>query len=168
MIRKAILSDYAALTKISTAIFYDTYLELNPENSALLQAYVDETFNEQVILNELKREEVSFYLFEVENQVIGYAKTIVPLGSTRLEIEKLYLKKVQVGKGLGKQLFLHIKTLALSHGQKSICLSVYDQNITAINFYLQLGFEKISEKDFIFNWNGQEYKDRDWILELNL
>jgi len=168
MIRKATLSDYAPLSKISTSTFYETYVQLNPENSPVLQAYVDETFNEEKIRNELRRNEVSFYLLEIENQIIGYAKTVVPLGSPRVEIEKLYLMNGHLGKGLGKKLFLHIKSLAVFHGQKSIWLSVYDKNKAAIDFYLQLGFKKISEKDFTFNWNGQQYKDRDWILEVIL
>ena len=62
MIRKAILSDYVTLSQISTATFYETYVQINPENSAVLQAYVDETFNEEKILIELQKKEVAFYL----------------------------------------------------------------------------------------------------------
>jgi ribosomal protein S18 acetylase RimI-like enzyme len=168
MIRKAILSDYVTLSQISTATFYETYVQINPENSAVLQAYVDETFNEEKILIELQKKEVAFYLLEIENQIIGYAKTVELSGYPRIEIEKLYLMKGHIGQGLGKKLFLHIKNLAVIREKKSIWLSVYDQNKAAIDFYLQLGFNKISEKDFTFNWNGQEYKDQDWILELIL
>jgi ribosomal protein S18 acetylase RimI-like enzyme len=167
-IRQAIHSDSEALSKISRATFYETYVQLNPENSALLQAYVDETFSEQKIAEELQKTEVTFYLLEAENELIGYAKTKGHAREARLEIEKLYLINGHKGQGHGKKLFLHIKNQALSNGQKSLCLSVYDQNKSAIEFYIQLGFKKISEKEFYFNWNGFEYKDRDWILELIL
>jgi ribosomal protein S18 acetylase RimI-like enzyme len=167
-IRQAVQSENVVLSKISRATFYETYVQLNPENSALLQAYVDETFSEQRIAEELHKPDVTFYLLEAENELIGYAKTKGHASNTRLEIEKLYLINGQQGKGLGKKLFLHIKNHALMNGQKSLSLSVYDQNKSAIEFYLKLGFKKISEKDFLFNWNGSQYKDRDWVLELIL
>ena len=167
-IRQAIQSDNESLSKISMATFYDTYVQLNPENSVLLRAYVDETFNEEKIGKELQKPDVTFYLLEAENELIGYAKTNGLANEAHVELEKLYLINGHQGQGLGKTLFLHIKNQALINGQKSIWLSVYDQNKSAIEFYLKLGFKKISEKDFHFNWNGYEYKDRDWVLELIL
>ncbi len=167
-IRKAIYSDNMGLCKIASSTFYETYVHLNPENSALLQAYVDETFNEQKLAVELQKTDVTFYLLEAENELIGYAKTKSEAMDPRLEIEKLYFINRHQGQGLGKKLFLHIKNQAVLNGKKSIWLSVYDQNKSAIEFYVKLGFKKISEKDFIFNWNGYQYKDRDWILELIL
>ena len=167
-IREAIHSDNKRLSKIASSTFFDTYVLLNPENSAVLQAYVDATFNQQKLAEELQKTDVMFYLLESENELIGYAKTKGQSSEARLEIEKLYLINGHQGQGLGKTLFLHIKNQALINGQKSLRLSVYDQNKSAIEFYLKLGFKKISEKDFHFNWNGYEYKDRDWVLELIL
>jgi ribosomal protein S18 acetylase RimI-like enzyme len=167
-IRQAIHSENKVLAQISSTTFFETYAQINPENSALLQAYVQETFNQHKIAQELQKPDVAFYLLESENQLIGYAKTKGPLRNSHLEIEKLYVMNGYHGQGYGKKLFLHIKQLALSNGQKSLWLSVYDQNKSAIEFYLNLGFKKISEKDFHFNWNGYEYKDRDWVLELIL
>ena len=167
-IRKAIHSENELLSKIARTTFFETYAQLNPENSARLQAYVDETFSDQKIAAELQKPDVVFYLLENKNQFIGYAKTKGLSSDPHLEIEKLYLINGHQGQGLGKTLFLHIKNQALINGQKSLWLSVYDQNKSAIEFYLKLGFKKISEKDFYFNWNGYEYKDRDWVLELIL
>jgi ribosomal protein S18 acetylase RimI-like enzyme len=170
-IRNADLVDSGFLSKISSSTFLATYVALNPENEKLLAAYVAETFNEEKIKKELTNKNISFYIIETQNEKIGYAKTVRGQGpselnfSPSLEVEKLYVIQDYKGKGLGRKLFEHIKLNAIKDGNKSLWLSVYDQNKAAIDFYLKIGFKKIGEKDFIFNWNGLVYRDRDWLVE---
>ena len=170
-IRNADTNDSDFLSNISSTTFVETYVALNPENEKLLAAYAVQTFNEEKIIKELNNKNISFYIIESQNEKVGYAKTVIGQGPSELifrpslEIEKLYVTQTFKGKGLGKMLFEHIKINAIKDGNKSLWLGVYDQNMAAIDFYLKLGFVKIGEKDFLFNWNGLEYKDRDWLVE---
>lgn len=170
-IRNANQEDAHFLSQISSATFFETYVAINPENKDLLAAYVTVTFNLENIMSELNNQRITYYIIESQKEKVGYAKTVMGTGPSELnyrpslEIEKLYVIQSFKGQGLGKQLFNHIKIDALRGGNKSLWLSVYDQNKAAIDFYQKIGFIKIGEKDFLFNWNGLEYKDRDWLVE---
>lgn len=174
IIRKATIKDAKYLANFASSTFFETYVAINPENEALLRAYVTDTFSEDKISMEIQKDAVTFYISEFQNEKVGYAKTVSGAGpkelkfNPSLEIEKLYVDESIKGQGLGKHLLNHIKTEAMKAGNKSLWLSVYDQNTAAIEFYLKMGFKKIGEKDFLFNWNGQEYKDRDWLVEFSL
>lgn len=173
-IRKAKISDAKFLAKFASSTFFETYVAINPENKDLLRAYVTDTFSEEKITMEIQKDTVTFYISEYQNEKVGYAKTVAGTGpkelnfTPSLEIEKLYVNESIKGKGLGKLLLNHIKIEAMKAGNKSLWLSVYDHNTAAIEFYLKMGFKKIGEKDFLFNWNGKEYKDRDWLVEFSL
>ena len=170
-IRDANKNDAQFLSTISTSTFFDTYVAINPENAKMLAAYVKETFNEDKIERALNDRNVRFYILENKIDKIGYAKTVTGQGpvelnySPSLEIEKLYLLQKFQGKNLGMKLFNHIKESANLKGHKSLWLSVYDQNTSAINFYTKAGFKVVGEKEFIFSWGKEKYKDRDLLLE---
>ena len=170
-IRDANKNDAQFLSTISTSTFFDTYVAINPENAKMLAAYVKETFNEDKIERALNDRNVRFYILENKIDKIGYAKTVTGQGpvelnySPSLEIEKLYLLQKFQGKNLGMKLFNHIKESANLKGHKSLWLSVYDQNTSAINFYTKAGFKVVGEKEFDFSWGKENYKDRDLLLE---
>ena len=156
---------------MSKSTFYQTYVAIHPENAGLLKAYTEEHFSEAKILEQLQKSEVSYYLAQLGAEVVGYMKTVqgdAPAqvrSKPSLALEKLYVSQEHQGKSIGQRLFDSLKPVAQSQGNKSIWLSVYENNQVALEFYQKNGFEVIGETDFIYVWNGSEYRDRDKLME---
>lgn len=163
MIRKANTSDIQILSETAARTFYETYVELIPENSDLLKAYTLEHLNPLKISSYLADPRVQYYVVEVNQSVAGYAKTV---SGESVELDKFYVVKEWQGKGLGQQLLDFVKEEAMRKLTKKLWLSVYEKNLTAIAFYEKNGFVKTTQSFFIYQWNGEEYRDTNWIMEL--
>ena len=171
LIRTATSSDSKILSGLSQTTFYQTYVAIHPENAGLLRAYTEETFSEEKIQRQSQLPAVYYYVVESGDVVLGYMKTVrgdAPdqvLQKPSLELEKLYVKGEFQGRGLGQKLFDFLIPVALASGHRSIWLSVYENNPGAIAFYRKNGFRVVGEKDFVYSWNGTEYRDRDKLME---
>ena len=166
IIRDAHLLDIKLLSEMAISTFVKTYVALNPENAELLEAYANESFSEIKIESEIQKGHIRYYLMIHDNLHVGYAKTVQD--GAKLELEKLYLTGVTQGMGLGQKFFEHILIKAREQKIKNLWLNVYDQNQGAIKFYSRLGFRKVGERDFKYVWNGQNYKDNDWVMEYDV
>lgn len=159
--------DSKIIATIAAETFLYTYCAINPENREILSAYVRENFHKEKISEEMGRNGVAYYLMKEGDEVIGYAKTVKD-AEKKIEIEKLYLIQATQGRGLGLEFMQHLVLQAKHEGTKKIWLNVYDQNTGAIRFYERFGFQKVSERVFKFSWNGIDYQDNDWVMELDI
>lgn len=158
--------DCKLISDLASETFLDTYIKINPENVELLKAYVLANFHEEKISQEMGRNGVAYLLMKQGDSLLGYAKTIKD--KEVLEIEKLYIVEGSKGQGLGHKFYEHILAQAKHEKISKIHLGVYDQNAGAIRFYERLGFKKVSDRSFKFTWNGQNYEDNDWVMELDV
>ncbi|MGU3470496.1 GNAT family N-acetyltransferase [Paenibacillus sp. D51F] len=151
-IQKCILDDLRKLQEISFETFTETFKDQNsPEN---LNAYLDRAFN----LNQLEMElSISFsqFLFVYFNhEVAGYLKVNTndaqseEMGDEALEIERIYIKKIFQGHGLGKYLLNTAIETAMERDKKKIWLGVWEKNENAIAFYKKMGFVQTGSHSF--------------------
>lgn len=168
IVRPVLISEVNELSRIAAKTFFETYVALNPENRDLLKAYTEEFLNPIVLQGSMKEEGTKYFFLEVQNQVAGYLKIVGRKHGTPLELEKLYLIEGFSGQGLGQKLLDFVKELATSTGARSIQLSVYEQNISAIHFYKKNGFKQIGTTQFSYSWKGIDYQDVNWLMKLVL
>lgn len=158
-IKIATIEDIDSLCEIGAMTFVETYGEQNtPEN---LLNYLEEKFNNEQILGEIKTPKTIFLLVELENKAIGYAKMRVNLvenpDTASLEIERIYIGKNHHGKKYGAALMQKCIDIALENNYESIWLGVWEHNPKAYNFYQKWGFEVFGEH--IFKLGDDEQTD---------
>ena len=167
-IRYATLEDAAAISAMATSTFSNTYAAYNtPED---MEQYIQQHFSLAHIQNELADENVATLLATDNNSIMGYAK--VAAGSApnnvhkgkALEIARLYAVTAHIGKGIGKLLIEHCFEHAKKVGAQYIWLGVWQQNIRAIRFYKQFGFQITGSYTFVLGNDEQQ----DYIMELVL
>jgi ribosomal protein S18 acetylase RimI-like enzyme len=78
-------------------------------------------------------------------------------GDRVLELQKIYLRKMHQGEGIGTTLIRSVTTLAAEFKPAYIWLDVLTGNIKAINFYATKGFRKFGTHFFTIGSQTFEY-----------
>ena len=78
------------------------------------------------------------YVATADNKILG---TVRLQGKT---VSSLFVRPEYQGKGVGKCLMKHVESVARKMGYNSVMLR---SSITALSFYKDLGYKKISEED---------------------
>ena len=144
-IYKASLSDAASLTEFSRIVYQQHYLHLWHAGGA--EWYMQEyAYNAHKILNELSDSNIEYFIAAENGQYLGYLKIILKVAfaenetKAALEVERIYLQKSAMGRGLGRKFM----ELALHRAQKlkkdTIFLKAMDSSSDAIQFYKKLGY----------------------------
>ena len=111
--------------------------------------------------NQLKNNTV-FLLAKEENDFIGFASYELNFqNSNKTKIHKLYILPTIQGKGVGKNLILHIQEIAKKNSNAALILNVNKYN-KAKDFYLHNQFE-IADSLVVDIGNG--YVMDDFIME---
>ncbi len=167
-IRKAIPSDLADLLHMARTAFLQAFTARNkPEN---VKAYLDEAFTLAQFEKELAHPASTFFVAELEGEIIGYTKVNqVPAqtdvhDSDSLEIARLYVLEEYLGSGLGKKLLDTAIDFAKQHQKKYLWLGVWEHNARAIRFYEKNGLRIFGSHPFPF---GDEIQT-DYLMRLDL
>jgi ribosomal protein S18 acetylase RimI-like enzyme len=157
--------DASALIALGIKTFYDTFAEVNtPEN---MRAYLDSTFTQERVESEFSEPGSQFFIAEENGLPLGYARVRTSkreegvLGLNPMEIERLYVLKDQLGKGIGQKLMQVCLDFARENGHDSMWLGVWEHNERAIAFYRKWGFEKFSQHTFMLGDDPQI----DWLMQ---
>jgi GNAT superfamily N-acetyltransferase len=161
----------AQLAEFGRQTFHDTYAAQNtPEDMA---QYLAEHFGPEQQLAELLDPDTVFFVAQMQQQLVGYAKLYVgsSLGAepgadlrTRAELQRLYVQEDWQGTGLGAALLRRCFEEARQRGCRSLVLSVWDKNEKAQEFYRRKGFKQIGETEYRV---GQDVQN-DFILRKGL
>ena len=156
IIRSASLDDAAALAKLGSSTFAETfaYYEANGIKRAYdtedLSQYLATAFSEEKIESELADPTFPYFLAKANKQPVAYAKLsgaqtekYLP-NSHAIELERIYISEAFIGQRIGKALMQHVKKFAKSKGYSNLWLGVWEQNARAISFYKKEGFEEFS------------------------
>lgn len=157
-IRKALTKDAEAITKINITSWQKTYENIFPAD--FLNSLSDiESLNNNI---ERKKENIkkdnNYLVAELNNEIVGFCK----IGKSTKEKYKnygeiiaLYVKNEEVGKGIGKQLFIKANKLLKETYENNIvsCIKENPSN----NFYKKMGCSFLEECDF--NLKGTIYKE---------
>lgn len=159
IIKKATSDDLGDLLHVARTAFLQAFTAGNkPEN---VSAYLEEAFNFEQFRNELSNPASTFFLAEVEGELIGYVKVnLVPAQTDvhdpeSIEISRLYVLEDFLGLGVGKVLLDHALDFAKQNQKKYLWLGVWEKNARAIRFYEKNGLRIFGSHPFQFGDEAQ-------------
>jgi ribosomal protein S18 acetylase RimI-like enzyme len=160
-IRRAILEDAETLAELSRETFWDAFHE-NPKNAPEdMAAYMNSAFNVGQIRKELADEKAIFFVAEIENEAVGYAKLLIDNCEPEIKAEKpvelarLYSKQKFLGKGVGAKLMKECFSFAEKSGCDVMWLGVWEFNPRAQAFYRKHGFYEVGKHIFQLGSDAQ-------------
>jgi diamine N-acetyltransferase len=160
--------DLEELVKISRTTYYDTFISTNSAED--MEIYLQNCMSEEVLLKELSNPDSFFYFAEYNGQPVGYLKVnrgeaqIEKFKSNTIELERLYVVKEFLGKGVANQLLQIAIDFAKGENAEFLWLGVWEHNYRARRFYEKHGFVKFGEHNFIMGTDVQI----DWMMKLDL
>ncbi len=160
--RFAITEDVPALSALLSRAFRSTFGSDNTPND--MEQYVERSFSPAQIRSELEDPSCTFMLAfagSSDNEPIGCAKlksgSADPAikGSNPLELERLYVDRGVLGKGVGAALMRACLEEAAARGHRTLWLGVWQHNPSAIEFYQRWGFTRIGTHEFLLGSDRQ-------------
>ena len=167
LIRKAKETDLENLLQMARSAFVQAFTAGNkPEN---VKAYLEEAFTLAQFEKELAHPASTFFVAELEGEIIGYTKVNQVPAQTdvhdpeSLEISRLYVLEEHLGSGLGKKLLDTAIDFAKQNRKKYLWLGVWEHNPRAIRFYEKNGLRIFGSHPFPF---GDEIQT-DFLMRLD-
>lgn len=160
-IYKAAVDDASLIVDIARKTFVETYVELGLRDN--MGRYMEDYFTENKISEEVARDDIHFYIANLNGQPVGFTKLRndrMPKGISDkkcLEIERIYVMKEYQGYRGGKELMNVIKKMARESKYQVIWLQIWQKNEKAIQFYRKSGFV-VYETD-TFNFYDEVHQD---------
>ncbi len=161
-------NDWQALQAIARTTFIETYQNKNED--ANFQKYISEEFSDEKIQGEFNHSHSCFFLVKYEEKNIGYLKLneldaqSEDMGNDAFELERIYLKKEFLGKGIGRKMIEKAEEVARTKNKKMLWLGVWVKNKAAIEFYKKIGFVKFGTHTFTVGNDDQE----DFLFRKNI
>lgn len=154
-------ADAEALAALGERTFRETFTESNTASD--IDAYVRNAFSVERLAAELADPDSAFFLAFAEGASApgGYAKlrTGVPdpsvPGPDPIEIERIYVERNAIGRGLGAALMRRCLEEAGARGRRTVWLGVWEHNDRAIAFYGRWGFEVVGSHVFQLGSDAQ-------------
>lgn len=128
-----------------------------------MDAYVRDAFSVKRLLAELADPDSAFFLAFAEGTHApgGYAKLLTGVpdpsvtGPDPIEIERIYVERNAIGRGLGAALMRRCLEEAVARGRRTVWLGVWEHNERAIAFYERWGFEVVGSHVFQLGSDAQ-------------
>ena len=152
-------SQLEIIQDLAKAIWPDAYGAILSQEQ--LEYMMEMMYSLDSLENQLKNN-IVFLLAKEENDFIGFASYELNFqNSNKTKIHKLYVLPTIQGKGVGKNLILHIQEIAKKNSNAALILNVNKYN-KAKDFYLHNQFE-IADSLVVDIGNG--YVMDDFIME---
>ena len=153
-IRPATLQDAEAVAALSAQTFRETFTKDTTAQD--MDAYVANAFGIDGIQKELAGADNLFLLaFErAKTAPVGYAKLRTDRtepcveGAAPIELERLYVTRAMLGKGVGASLMRASLHQAQTSGYRTVWLGVWERNFRAIAFYERWHFKTVGSHPF--------------------
>ena len=152
LIRPATLADAPALRDLNESTFSDTYAAFNtPED---LKIHGEKHFNLPQIERELRQENLAYFVVELENQLVAFAKLVLNHAAETLEnqqvveVERFYVLRAFHGQQVAQQLMDFCCSWATEQQFEVIWLGVWEHNPRGIRFYEKMGFTRFGTHIF--------------------
>ena len=167
-VKEATVNDAEVIGKLSSETFFETYSWYNtPEN---MKEYTQKHFSVEKTKSDFTEANTHFFLANLKDEVIGYAKLRVfehpeeLNGKRHIEIERIYVQKKHQDKKAGYAIIKKCIDFSREKSYEVIWLGVWEQNLKALKFYERVGFEKFGVHMFQLGNDVQN----DYLLKLNL
>ena len=168
-IRRATLSDAAALAELAGRTFTETFASDNsPED---LDSHLCASYGVPQQTAEIEDRDVTTLLALQREEPIGFAQVrrkAAPSCVTSerpVELHRFYLARLAQGKGLAAPLMRAAREAARELGGLHIWLGVWERNPRAIAFYLKSGFVQVGSH--VFTVGGDRQTDLVFVSPLS-
>jgi GNAT superfamily N-acetyltransferase len=161
--RTAVAADALCLSVLATQVFLDTYATrgIRPAIAREVQCYLSEkAFAE--ILSHPRR---GILLAEIEAHLVGFAQLThdrtherLPPEAPAAELNRLYVQRPFLGRGLGKELLARTETLAQTEGAQLLWLTAWTGNAHALRFYEAQGYQDVGAS--VYTFENDTYETR--------
>ena len=150
-IRRAQSEDAMELCEVCKRSFFDTFTGTCTEDD--MRIYLEKTFPLSRIKHEIEDAECWMFLLLKADKICGYAKLgkqVLPelSGYKCIEIERFYLLKDFIDRGLGNMLMQKCLQTAKEQKAELVYLGVWEHNYRAQKFYKKYGFEVFGSHPF--------------------
>lgn len=167
-LRPATIADKETLRQLAEDTFCETFAPYNTAED--MDKYVKEAFTPESIAKQLENPNSSFFLAEMDGNLVGYAK--LNFGDAQsesvdpkaMEVERIYVRKQYLRNRIGKTLLDKAMEIATEKAVAMVWLGVWEKNERALGFYRANGFEKFDEHQFVL---GQDVQT-DWMMKKSL
>lgn len=157
-IKRLCVEDAAMLAGIATKSYSDHYADTwYDEGKWYLQTY----FSVPHLEEELRATDARFFAVYYQREAVGFLKLNLKKPPPRaakkaLELERIYLAKNAIGKGIGTELLLFVFETAKQEKMETIWLKVMDTSPGAVRFYQKMRFEicGVHQVDFLQKKEG--------------
>ena len=102
--------------------------------------YMLEKFQSKRAIDEQLSDGYEYYSLTYDKRNTGYMAVISNVSESSLMISKIYVRKSDRGRGLGKQMLKFVEELCPKRRIKKIWLTVNKHNRHSIEWYSQMGF----------------------------
>lgn len=166
--KRCTLSDIDRLLEIAKTTFVDAFEKDN--DPVDFKAYIDSTFTEKNIQDQLKTPASTFYFVFMDDELVGYFKLNEHDAQTdiktkeSIELERIYVLQDFQGKQIGKLMLQKAIKLAAEKRKEYIWLGVWEKNFDAIRFYQKHNFKKFATHPYFIGKDEQT----DWLMRHEL
>jgi ribosomal protein S18 acetylase RimI-like enzyme len=164
IVRRALVEDIPALADLAARSFRDAFEADN--NAKDIEDYVSSSLTIERIRNEFN-DAGNIFLIACRGDhtaPIGYAKLCTTSedlsinDQNRIEIERIYADKAEIGRGVGAALMRTCLDMAEDLKCQTIWLGVWERNERAIRFYERWGFATVGVRQFALGSDLQKDK----------
>lgn len=161
--RPAVAADALCLSVLATQVFLDTYATqgIRPAIAREVRQYL----SEEVFAEILAQPRRAILLAEIEAHLVGFAQLtldrphdLLPPEAPAAELNRLYVQRPFLGKGIGKELLARSGTLARSEGADLLWLTAWAGNAPALRFYKAQGYQDVGAS--VYTFENDTYETR--------
>ena len=151
-IHQADISDLKIICALGITTFYEAYFE--QDDSDDLASYVLDSFSQAQIKDELDDANSTFFIAELDDKAVGYAKlrenseVDCLKKENAIELQRIYILERAKRKGVGVALLKRCLEAVQAKGYETLWLGVWELNSAALEFYEKAGFIKAGEVQF--------------------
>jgi GNAT superfamily N-acetyltransferase len=168
--RAARPDDAVCLGVLSTQVFLDTYATQGIRPAIAREAR--QCLSEEVFAEILAHPRSAILLAEIAGHQVGFAQlthdrthALLPPEARAAELNRLYVLRPFLGKGIGKELLARTEILARAQGADLLWLTAWTGNAHALRFYEAQRYQDAGGS--VYTFEGDTYETRLFLKHLS-
>jgi diamine N-acetyltransferase len=167
--RMAVQRDVLCLSVLATQVFLDTYATrgVRPAVAREVRQYLSEEAFAAFFADPRR----CILIAEIAGHLVGFAQItrgqthdLLPPEARATELNRLYVQRPFLGKGIGKELLARAEALARAEGAEALWLSAWTGNAHALRFYEARGYQDVGAS--VYTFEGDTYETRVFLKRL--